>query len=422
MSEDCLTISVLRRSAPAAPRPVMVFIYGGAFGIGSAGATAYPGERFAAHGDVVFVAFNYRLNALGYLDFTRYSTPERPFESNLGLRDQLAALQWVRDNIEAFGGDPGNVTLFGESAGGTSVATLLCVPAARGLFARAIIESTIVGAVYEPERTGRWASRFVELLGATDETAASALTAASARELVKATSRLDTELADEEPGTRLLGPVIDGELLPKHPLDAFRDGDSHPVPLIIGTNADEGTLFQQVVRVLAASPLRVDRMFALTHPEAQPGVLAVYPHYPKRHALADMVTDLAFWHTSVTAAAGHSQVAPTWMYRFDFATPLMRLAGLGATHAAELDFVFGRPDSLFQRLANLLGGGRAARAVAARMHGRWLAFARDGSVGADWPRYDTALRRTLIIAERDRVESDPRREIREAWDLWRPYR
>jgi para-nitrobenzyl esterase len=422
MSEDSLSISVVRRAAEGPPRPVMVFIHGGAFGVGSASATAYPGERFAAHGDVVFVRFNYRLNALGFLDFSRYSTPQRPFESNPGLRDQLAALEWVRDNIAAFGGDPDDVTLFGESAGGTSVATLLCVPAARGLFARAIIESTVVGAVYEPERTARWAARFVEILGATEDTAAAALESATADQLVEATNALDRELADEEPGTRLLGPVVDGELLPKHPLDAFRDGESAPVPLIIGTNADEGTLFQLVVRMLAPTRARIDRMFALTHPEAQPGVLAVYRDYPKRSVLADMVTDMAFWHSSVTAAAGHSQVAPTWMYRFDFATRLMRLIGLGATHAAELDFVFGRPDSLAQRLFGLLGGRRATRAVAARMHGRWLTFATTGGVAPDWPRYDTASRRTLVIDEVDRVEEDPRREIRLAWDAWRPYR
>ncbi|WP_375400445.1 carboxylesterase/lipase family protein [uncultured Amnibacterium sp.] len=428
MDEDCLTIGVLRRATPpAAPRPVMVFIYGGAFAIGSAAATAYDGARLVADGDVVFVGFNYRLGALGWLDLSRYGTAARPIDSNLGLRDQLAALRWVHDNIAAFGGDPDNVTLFGESAGGTSVATLLTVPDARGLFARAIVQSSGIGSVAGPQRTAAWAERFVTLLGppeasAPEASAADRLLSATPDELVRALALLEAEVTDDQPGARVLGPVVDGVLLPTHPLDAFRDGDSLPVPLIIGTNADEGTLFQLVVRALAGTPARVDRLFALTDPGARPGVLAGYPGYPRRRSIAELVTDLVFWHPSVTAAAGHAQVAPTWMYRFDFAPPLVRLLGLGATHAAELDFVFGRPDSLLQRLGGLLGGRRAARAVTVRMHGRWLAFARRGVVAEDWPQYDGERRLTLIIDESDRVEADPRGEIRPAWDSWTPYR
>lgn len=422
MDEDCLTVSVLRRAAPAAPRPVMVFIHGGAFAIGSGSATAYDGARLVADGDVVFVGFNYRLGALGWLDLSRYGTAGRPIDSNLGLRDQLAALAWVRDNIAAFGGDPDDVTLFGESAGGTSVATLLTVPAARGLFARAIVQSSGIGSVYGAPRTGAWAERFVELLGATERTAADALLTATPDRLVRTMALLEAEVADDQPGAQVLGPVVDGQLLPTHPLDAFRAGESLPVPLIIGTNADEGTLFQLVVRALAATPARVDRLFALTDPGAQPRVLAAYPGYPRGRVIARMVTDLIFWHPSVTAAAGHAQVAPVWVYRFDFAPPLARLVGLGATHAAELDFVFGRPDSVLQRLGGLLGGRRAARAVTARLHRRWLAFARGGAVAADWPRYDGRRRLTLVVDQVDRVAADPGGEVRPAWDGWTPYR
>ncbi|HEY0373636.1 MAG TPA: carboxylesterase/lipase family protein [Amnibacterium sp.] len=422
MSEDCLTLSVLRRTRSAAPRPVMVYLHGGAFAIGSGDAPVYDGSTFVAHGDVVYVTVNYRLGALGWMDFSRYSTPERPFDSNPGLRDQIAALTWVRDNIAAFGGDPDEVTVFGESAGGTAIAALLCTPAARGLFARAIIESGVIGAIYGPERPAAWAAEFVELLGATDQTAVAALTTATADALVDATSRLDDDAFAAQPGTRLLAPVVDGELLPKHPLDAFRDGESNPVPLIIGTNADEGTLFQLVVRNLAATPPRIDRLFELTAPEAKEAVLAGYPAFPRRRSIAEMVTDFMFWNPAVTAASGHARVAPTWLYRFDFATRLLRLTGLGATHTAELDFVFGRPDSLLQGVFGMLGGRRAARAVTARMHRRWLRFASTGTVGDDWPRYDAERRLTLLIDEQDRVEPDPRSAMRRAWESWRPYR
>jgi len=141
ISEDCLSINVIAPPGDARDLPVMVFIHGGAYSVGSAREIPHLGEVLVRRGDVVFVNFNYRLGALGYLDFTSFATPEHPIESNLGLRDQVAALEWIRDNIAGFGGDPANVTLFGESAGANAVTTLLTVPRARGLFARAIAQS-----------------------------------------------------------------------------------------------------------------------------------------------------------------------------------------------------------------------------------------------------------------------------------------
>ena len=166
-SEDCLSINVIApRTETATARPVMVFIHGGAFTSGSSREIPRLGEALVREGDVVFVNFNYRLGALGYLDFSRYSTPARQFESNLGLRDQLAALRWVRDNIREFGGDPDNVTVFGESAGATAITTMLAVPTAEGLFARAIIESAAPAAVYPTSLTTQWGEDFVDILRA----------------------------------------------------------------------------------------------------------------------------------------------------------------------------------------------------------------------------------------------------------------
>ena len=159
MSEDCLTLTVARRSAGSEPKPVMVFVYGGAFGIGGAIAGQYRGESLAASGDVVFVGFNYRVGALGWLDLSAYGDEDGPMETNVGLRDQLAALEWVRDNIAAFGGDPGDVTLFGESAGASSVLTLMTMPAAEGLFVRAIAESPAIGSLHGSTRSKGCAGR-----------------------------------------------------------------------------------------------------------------------------------------------------------------------------------------------------------------------------------------------------------------------
>lgn len=164
-SEDCLTLNVIAPLTDAVrPRPVMVYVHGGAYAVGSSREMPEQGEGLVHDGGVVFVNLNYRLGALGWLDLSRYSTPERPIESNLGLRDIVQALEWVRDNIAVFGGDPGNVTLFGESAGANAVTTLLAVPRAHGLFAKAIAESSPVEAVYDAATARPWAEDFVGIL------------------------------------------------------------------------------------------------------------------------------------------------------------------------------------------------------------------------------------------------------------------
>lgn len=170
--EDCLNLNVIapdeRMGSGAqvqeALRPVMVFIHGGAYSVGSSREVPRQGEGLVRRGGIVYVSLNYRLGALGYLDFSRFATPEHPFDSNLGLRDQIAALQWVRDNIRAFGGDPDAVTLFGESAGGNAVTTLMTVPSAAGLFHRAIAQSAPPNAVYPSDLTARWAGEFLSLI------------------------------------------------------------------------------------------------------------------------------------------------------------------------------------------------------------------------------------------------------------------
>jgi para-nitrobenzyl esterase len=415
MSEDCLTLTVARRTAGDAPRPVLVFIYGGAYGIGGATAGAYRGETLAAAGDVLFVGFNYRIGALGWLNLSAYGTDDDPIETNLGMRDQLAALRWVHDNIAAFGGDPDDVTLLGESAGGTSVLTLLSTPASRGLFARAIAESPSIGSLHGTARSAGWAAELVaDLPGG-----AASLRTIDPDDLVSATNRLDLAVSDRLPAARVLGPVVGDDLLPDYPLDVLRRGEALPLPLVIGTNADEGTLFQRM-RGLRATAVRVDRLFDATVPEAKEPLLAEYGGRGAR-AMERFVTDLVFWASAAEAAAGHAAVAPTWMYRFDFSPPAMRAIGLGAAHGSELDHVLARSGGFTRRLGTLLGWDRAGRALTGRMSGAWLQFARTGAPPAWWPRFDDAERRTWVFDREDRLESDPRPQVREAWRSWQPY-
>lgn len=414
-SEDCLTLNVLRPVEPSAtPRPVMVYIHGGAHTAGTSAAPLYSGASLVRRGDIVFVSLGYRLGALGYLDFREFSTPEQPFDVNLGLRDQIAALEWVRRNIASFGGDPSNVTLFGESAGADAVVTLMCTPAARGLFARAIAQSPPPATSNGPELARLWAREFLDLAGVARSDAARYLTTAAPAALVRTAVTLSERGADEVPGVRPFAPVADGELLPAHPLDAFEAGTEHRVPLIIGTNAEEGRIFPRMLDILPTDRARIERMFEGTDPEVVARVIAAYPGYPRRRAAADLGGDVVFWEPSLRCAHAHTRHTETYMYRYDFAPRLLRLAGLGATHATELFAVFGRR-GLGVRTLTALGGRRGLRAVTDTMQRHWLEFAHSGRPLESWPRYSSERRDTLIIDEVCRVESDPLGHRREAW-------
>ncbi len=421
-SENCLTLNVLARPGTSGkPRPVMVFVHGGAYTLGMSATALYGGQSLVRRGDIVYVSINYRLGSLGYLDFTQFSTPERPFDSNLGLRDQVAALEWVQRNIAGFGGDPDNVTLFGESAGGNAVTTLMTTPSARGLFARAIAESSAPGLVTTAERAAGWAADYVKLLGAGPENAAEALSTSPVGALGRAGNRLGAKVLVETPGLHPFGPVIDGDFLPKPPLDAFSDGSAHRVPLIIGTNSREGTLFPKVLDALPTDPARIGRMFELTDPAAQARVTAAYPGYPAPDAAVDLGGDLTFWKPSVELAQAHCAYAPTYSYRFDFAPRIMTWLGLDATHGFELLAVFGVADTRFGRALTLAGGRRGLKDVTDTVQRNWLQFATHGTPSAAWPRYDTDRRATLVFDTVTTVQDDPRRERRLAWEGYEGY-
>ncbi|RVW06351.1 carboxylesterase/lipase family protein [Rhodococcus spongiicola] len=425
-SEDCLTLNVVAPASPSStPRPVMVFVHGGSFMMGTTALGIYRGDRLVRRGDVVYVSVNYRLGPLGCLDLTEFSTAERRFDSNLGLRDQVAALHWIRRNIAAFGGDPSNVTIFGESAGATSVTTLMATPAARNLFARAIAESPAPELVYDAHRATRWARQFVTLLGSdpSDPSAAArALHTATPAQLGKAGNRLTAKVLTETPGLHPFGPVVDGEFLPEFPLDAFASGRAHPVPMIIGTNAREGTFFPKFMDGLPTSPARIEAMFELTDPQARDRVLAAYPGYPDSTSAIDLGGDVTMWKPSIDIAEAHAGHAPTYGYRFDFAPRLMHWLDLGATHAFELFAVFGYGESAAGRALTAPGGRRGLRAVTDRVQENWISFAHNGVPAPWWPRYETELRKTLVFDASTRIERDPGREKRLAWSGYHGYR
>ncbi|WP_216916020.1 carboxylesterase/lipase family protein [Nocardia noduli] len=415
-SEDCLTLNVTAPAqASSTPRPVMVFIHGGGYLMGTSALRLYSGSRLVVRGDVVVVTLNYRLGAFGYVDFGEFATPDRPFESNLGLRDQVAALRWVRRNIAAFGGDPDNVTVFGESAGAHAVLSLLATPDAAGLFHRAIAQSPPADWTLSTHDARAFARRCLDALGATAADAAHTLSDASANEIRKAVERTIGTVMREQPGSFPACPVVDGDYLPRDPLAALADGSAHRVPLIIGTCRDEGALFARFADRLPTRPDRLRAALAGSDEEIVSRIFDAYPGFPEAKAAIGAGGDYVFWRPTLTAMEGHSRHAPTYAYRYDFAPRALHLAGVGATHATDLIPVFGAGETPFGRAITAAGGRRGLQAVTRQFQDNWLEFARTGTPLPSWPVYTEARRTILLIDHPTRLENDPDRAKRLAW-------
>lgn len=405
--EACLTVTVWSPD-PRASLPVMVWIPGGAFVYGAGQLQLYNGSRLAANGDVVVVNVTYRLGVFGGFELSDLG---EGFDDNLCLRDQLAALQWVRDNIAAFGGDPNRVTVFGESAGATSVLALLASPASRGLFSRAIAQSPALPLIADRQTRADRARRFLERLGVgVDE-----VKDLPQRQLRRAAGELQAESAADTPALAY-GLTHGVDLLPLHPIDAARSGSVSRVPLIIGTNSHEASMFAWgKPPMLPTTTASIDSYFERTAPHARAAVLAAYPAYPRRSALIAIGSDAMFGAPTWAFADAYSAQAPTHVYRFDHTTWTLRALGLGATHGSEIVHIQHSYASYLGRKIHPLGR-HVQPAVGRRMQRTWLDFATRG-LGPDWPRYDAEHRRTRVIrSTRDDTVADPDRVRRSAWE------
>jgi para-nitrobenzyl esterase len=423
--EDCLRLNVWTPcgAQPGDRKPVMVWLHGGAYVLGSGSQALYDGRRLAASGDVVVVTVNYRVGALGFLDLSSFSTSRRRFDSNVGLRDVLAALGWVRDNIAAFGGDPGRVTLFGESAGAGIVTSLLASPAADGLFTRAIAQSSPATSVYDRARAVRVAETILDRLGVDADRLPDVPTAV----LLAASQEVFDEVPVRNPGLLAFVPIVDGDLLDDYPVKSAQEGRSLAVPLIIGTNRHEAALFRLMrSRLMPITPRAITSMFdeiAAEQPDLQlptdEEIGSAYSRVRGRARSLTIATDVGFRMPSVWLAEGHAQVAPVYLYRFDYATPLLKLLMVNAAHATELPYVWGNLGGP-KDPALKLGGAKTARGVSKRMRTRWVNFATTGSPAGppgepEWTPYGPAERACLLIDRRDRVVHDVDAHIRAAW-------
>ncbi|UXA05777.1 carboxylesterase/lipase family protein [Mycobacterium sp. SMC-2] len=428
--EDCLRLNIWASAdtEPGEAKPVMVWLHGGAYVLGSGSQVLYDGRRLVGGGDVIVVTVNYRLGALGFVDLSSLDTGRRRFDSNVGLHDVLAALRWVRENIAAFGGDPGRVTVFGESAGAGIVTTLLAVPAAGGLFSAAIAQSSPATSVYDRDRGRRVAASLLEKLGIA-ESDAQRLREVPNAAILSASQQVFDEVPVRNPGTLAFVPIVDRDLLHDYPVKVAQEGGSHPVPLIIGTNKHEAALFRLMRSpLMPITPHAITSMFsqiAAEQPDLQlptpEEIGSAYSHSRLRRKARSMsiATDVGFRMPSVWLAEGHSAVAPVYLYRFDYSTPLLKVALVRAAHATELPYVWGTLGAPKDPTLKL-GGSKTAKAVSKRMRTRWINFAaRSQPAGPDgepeWRPYRQADRACLIIDGRDTVARDVDANILAAW-------
>jgi para-nitrobenzyl esterase len=408
MSEDCLTLNVWAPADTKGDAPVMVWIYGGGFQVGGSARPVFNGTRLAERG-VVVVSLNYRVGALGFLahpDLTAESPKHA--SGNYGLLDQVAGLQWVQRNIRSFGGNPGNVTIFGQSAGASSVVHLMASPLARGLFQRAIAESTAL-----PEKMAPLADAEAQGKAFADK-----LGAASLAEL---RAKSGQEILDAK---TTAWPIVDGWFLPADTYSQFRTGKEAPVPFLTGWNLNEGATFPHAAS-LAAYTQSVGERFG----KSADRVLKLYPandDVTARNASKNIFRDSTFaWGTWTTARLHASHNQPTYLYLFYHAQPLGSDQGyaeidtpdqLGAFHSSEYPYIFGTLDALSRRWAS------ADRTLSQRLQAYWANFARSGDPNGgglpQWQKFAAKSPTIQLIGEKIGPGPIPHLATLQFFDEW----
>jgi para-nitrobenzyl esterase len=414
--EDCLFLNVWTPGPdPRARRPVMLYIHGGAYSSGSAVDPLLDGARLAAHGDVVVVTVNHRLNAFGYL-YLAPLDPRFADSGNAGQLDLVLALQWVRDNIAAFGGDPARVTVFGQSGGGAKIATMMAMPAADGLFHAAATMSgqqvTASGPLNASARTAAYLARLGVAPGRLD-----ALLELPAERLVEALDAEDPILG----GGVYFGPVLDMTWLVRHPFYPDADPRSLAIPMVLGNTRDETRGFFSTDHPKIVG-LGWDNLAERMAPELRVDIApewvvaqfrARYPQFTPADVFYAATTAGRSWRGQVIEADERARAgaAATWVYQLDFQSPVR--PERGAPHTHDIPLVFGTLDAP----GSLTGTGAAAQRVSRQMMDAFVALARTGDpnhagLGA-WPAYRLPERATMVFDERSRAEDDPRRWERE---------
>lgn len=426
MAEDCLQLNVWTPAAREGRRPVMVWLHGGGYQTGSGTSAMYDGMALAAKRDVVLVTVNHRLNALGFLYLAGLGDPRFADTSNLGMLDIILALEWVRDNIAAFGGDPGNVTVFGESGGAAKTYMIMAMPQAKGLFHRAIAQSTLVDMAVRgmpPEDAVRNAERLLRRLGLS-RGQLDRLQSLPVETLLAAQNRIAATPSDD--GALIATtfyPVVDGRTLPAHPFDPVAPDVSADVPLLVGSTETEVTPYMtaELLEPLDAAGLRRRVRETLRVDDATADqVIALYRSNRPQASEADLAIIIAT-DNSVMRHSGHMTSerkaaqgrAPAYAYYFQWYSPV-RDGKLRSMHGLELPFVFDHVDAA----TFMVGTGADRYALAERMSAAWTAFARTGDPNHPglpaWKPFTAGERATMVFDRECRLVNDPYGEERRA--------
>lgn len=418
ISEDCLVLNIWTSGLSGrSTRPVMVWLHGGDYTIGSSGAPMYDGAHLAAKHNVVVVGVNHRLNVFGYLYLGIIGGEKYADSGNVGMLDIVLALRWVRDNIAQFGGDPGNVTIFGQSGGGAKVSTLMAMPSAKGLFHKAIVESGSQLRANSREEADATARKFLAHVGI----APARLTDLLQMPMQSIISGLHS-MTDPDPNDAL-GPVVDGRSLPRHPFDPDAPAITASVPMMIGTNATETT------NLLGHSD---PRLFSLSEADMRARLKVLLgtsdnatvddlikacredlPNASPSDIYFAVSTDEMMRMDAITQAERKAaqKAAPAYMYLFAWRTPVLG-GKLKSPHGIEIPFVFG---NLAEARARI-GTGPDLQPLAEKVSGVWAAFARTGNPSypgiPQWPIYTRSDRATMLLADECRVVNDPGKEER----------
>jgi para-nitrobenzyl esterase len=400
----------------------MVWLHGGGYSTGSGGFIAYDGTRLAQKEDVVAVTINHRLNVFGFLDVAAIGGPRYAQSANLGMQDIVFALRWVHDNIDRFGGDPGNVTIYGQSGGGRKVSTLLAMPAAKGLFHRAIIQSGSALRQQTREDSVEVARRFLARMQIRSVDELQRLPMQQIRSAVQAPARGPVGLGAPAPGrlgALAMAPVVDGHWLPTQLFDPVAPAVSADVPLLVGNNQTEDTFFPGTQLDPISEQMMRQQVESMLHTDAAGAdkVIAVYRHSRPSDTPLDVVqilkTDLARRHDVRLQADRKTALgrAPVYVYYFDWRSPVHG-GKLKSYHTLEIPFVM-------QNIVPcevMVGNGPGLQRMADQISGAWAAFARGANPNHDglphWPAYDGSNRPTMILDAAPRVANDPNREQR----------
>ncbi len=419
--EDCLRVNVWTPGInDSKKRPVMVWLHGGGYAAGSGQELlSYDGENLARRGDVVVVTLNHRLNVLGYLNLSKYGE-KYASSANVGMLDIVLALEWVRDNISAFGGDPGVVTIFGQSGGGGKVSTLMGMPAAKGLFHRAIVESGSMLKANTEERSQKLADLLVAELGLTSSTIDQLQTLPYAQ-LLHASQEVmrknNPRPAGGVPNFRRMAeslgfsPVVDGTNLPGHPFDPQASPISDEVPMIVGTTLNEFVTATNHPEYESMTDAELEQRVRGLHADKTPAVLAAFrqrtpaatPFDLWSHIAASTVRENAIKQCKAKAALGK---APAYLYWFTWQTPILN-GRPRAFHCSEIAFAFDNTD----RCENMTGGGPEARALAEKVSEAWIHFARTGNPNhpgiPHWTEFTAESVSTMIFDNKTEVVNNP---------------